>query len=398
VDEATHEALMQDGAAASGWSAAVAEEPAEVAEEALRGGEQWWREPDVSLGPEPAAERTRAARASLGRDHVKWADDGVHPDYKHLDVASADKEFELGPEDLELIIRANRFEPTREQGRILFGLRGAVLAAGSTASGRSLQLRLTRPNHREFRCVIGVYDTSAGTLAGFIGSTVPWYTFVHGYYAGGAKANMLPTGCYPYFVGAHGARQIPGCFRLGKGYADDQQEKVAVLRTLNDVTYDVSDVFDPSIPHDNLHPAFGTNSFSSAGCQTVRGTYAGGHTGEWAQFRKAVGLSDRGDNGKRFDYVLVTGVEASIAARLRRSEPASSLEGLTRLRHGSRGDLVKALQGKLGLAASGQFGAAETKALAALQKEKLGSADGICSPAADAALALGIFGASPAVA
>ena len=292
----------------------------------------------MSLGPEP--ERMRAARV-LGRDQVRSAD-GMHPDYRHLDIAFADEDFELKPEDLELIIKANWFEPTREHKRILFGLRGTMLASGSSAAGSSLKLRLTRPNHREFRCVIGVYDTNAGTLSAFVGSTVPWYASVHAYYAGGDRQNMLPTGCYPYFVGAHGKRgEIPGCFRLGKGHADEQQETVAVLRTLDDVTYDTSDEFDPSIPHDNLHPAFGTTTFSSQGCQTVRGNYGNGHTGEWAQFRKAVGLSDRGDNGKRFDYVLVTGAEASIATKLRGADPAVVLARLTRLRHGSRGDPSK---------------------------------------------------------
>ena len=121
VDEATRALLMQDDAQPN-WAAEVSEEGAEVAEEALRGGEEWWREPDVSLGPEP--ERMRAARV-LGRDQVRWAEDGVQPDYRHLDVAFADREFELRAEDLEIIIKANQFEPTREQKRILFGLRGA---------------------------------------------------------------------------------------------------------------------------------------------------------------------------------------------------------------------------------------------------------------------------------
>ncbi len=387
VDGPTRSLLMkgeaQQGGAGSWQTTEVAEE------EALRGGEEWWREPDISLGPEPP--RTRAARPPLGRDQVKWAQDSVHPDYRHLDVAFAEENFELRAEDLELLLKANRFEPTREQQRILFGLRGAMLATGSKATGPSLKLRLTRPNHREFRCVIGAYDTSTGTLSGFIGSTVPWYVYVFGYYAGGSKANMLPTGCYPYFVGAHGSQPTPGCFRLGKSLADKEQEEVAVLRTLNDLTYDTSDEFDPSIPHDNLHPAFGTDKFSSAGCQTVRGTYANGHTGEWAEFRKAAGLHERGDNGKRFDYVLITGVEASIAAKLRGSAPSAVFERLTRLRHGSRGELVKALQQKLGLSPTGQFGATETKTIAALQREKFGSADGIYSPVMDKRLQFNIF-------
>jgi hypothetical protein len=96
----------------------------------------------------------------------------------------------------------------------------------------------------------------------------------------------------------------------------------------------------------------------------------------------------------RFDYLLITGVEASIATKLRGADPPAVLARLTRLRHGSRGDLVKALQQKLKLEPTGLFGAAETRALAALQRAKLGAADGVCSPATDTSLELGVFGAA----
>jgi WD40 repeat protein/predicted chitinase/peptidoglycan hydrolase-like protein with peptidoglycan-binding domain len=364
---------------------------------------EWWHEPDVSL--ELQAARTRAlAPAALRPSDVSWADDAQHPDYHHLDASFPDQEFEFTAADLELVIRANRFEPTREQHRILFGLRGAELVSGSKASGPSLRLRLARPNHRDFRCVIGVYNTDTNALSGYIGSTVPWYAYVHDFYQRGGqepRTNILPTGCYPYFVGPHGAHQIPGCFRLGTGFGDNQQERVAVLRTLNDVTYNTEDAFDLSIPHDNLHPSFGARIFQSRGCQTVRGTYSGRHTGEWAEFRLAVGLQERGDNGRRFDYVLVTGLEAAIASKLRRSAPTPSpgdvLERLTRLRHGSRGELVVSLQQKLGLKPTGLFGAAETKALAELERKRFGGADGVYSPELDKRLGFGVYRAGPIV-
>jgi WD40 repeat protein len=364
--------------------------------------DEWWNEPDISLEPPPA--QARALRRELPISDVGWADDAQHPDYHHLDASFPDQEFELTAADLELIIRANRFEPTRDQQRILFGLRGAELVGGSKASGPGLRIRLARPNHRDFRCVVGVYNTDTNTLSGFIGSTVPWHTYVHDFYQRGGsepRTNMLPTGCYPYFVGPHGAHQIPGCFRLGTGFGDNQQERVAVLRTLNDVTYNTQDVFDLSIPHDNLHPSFGSGIFQSRGCQTVRGSYSGRHTGEWAEFRQAVGLQERGDNGRRFDYILITGLEAAIASKLRRNAPTPSpndvLERLTRLRHGSRGEVVRVLQQKLGLDPTGLFGAKETKALAELQRMRFERADGVYSPETDKRLGHGLFGAAPVV-
>ncbi len=359
----------------------------------------WWYEAE-----EECQELTTPPRGAqaFAPDDVSWAEDKHNPDYRHLDAAFAEEEFEFTGADLELIIRENRFEPTREEDRILFGLRGAMLVGGGSASGASLRLRLTRPDHREFRCVIGVYDTNTKQLSGFIGSTVPWYGYVHDYFQrgrGDPRTNLLPSGCYPYFVGPHGKHQIPGCLRLGTGHDKEQQERVAVLRTVYDVRYDTSDIFDSSIPHDNLHPSFNLRAFRSRGCQTVRGGFDAGHTGEWAQFRNAAGLGSRGDNGKRFDYILVTGVEASIASKLRRSGAAGNssvvLERLTRLRHGSRGELVSSLQRKLSLKPTGVFGAQETKALTSLQRKKFSFADGIYSPDMDARLEFGILKSAP---
>ena len=331
---------------------------------------------------------------------VSWSPDDKNPEYRHLDKSLADKEFSFTAKDLELIISASGFAPSRENGVILFGLRGAELVGGPSQINKdALRLRDARPDHRTFRCVIGAYHVGRQQLSGFIGSTVPnngsvytnWSRFVSG---GASYGNMLMTGCYRYKVGTHvGGVEVPGAFRL------QEDDEVVVLRSDQDVAYDTLDRWDPCVPHDNLHPSFRNMSFSSAGCQTVRGTYNGQHTGEWGQFRKAVGLGSS-DNGKRFDYVLITGLEAAIAAKAQAvagDAPAIQTR-LARIRYGSQGETVKVLQRALQRPDTGFFNADDKVALAALQKQKLGFADGVYSPEMDAKLGFNVFNAPVVVA
>ncbi len=330
------------------------------------------------------------------------APDDKNPEYRHFDKTLADREFSFTAKDLELIISASGFQPTHENGVILFGLRGVELLGGSSQiNSDALRLRDARPDHRAFRCVIGAYHVGRQQLSGFIGSTVPnngsvftnWARHASG---GPPYGNMLLSGCYRYKVGTHvGGVEVPGAFRL------QEDDEVVVLRSNLDVAYDTQDHWDPCVPHDNLHPSFRNMSFSSAGCQTVRGTYnEGEHIGEWAQFRKAVGLGTS-DNGKRFDYVLVTGLEAAIAAKVRTqniADPAAIQARLARIRYGSQGDVVKRLQKALGRPETGFFNADDKVALAVLQREKLGFADGVYAPEMDAKLAFNVFTAPVEVA
>jgi uncharacterized caspase-like protein len=347
----------------------------------------------------PAATR---GGARFTANDVGWSPDDKNPEYRHLDKSLADREFAFSPKDLELIISASGFVPSRENGVILFGLRGAELVGGPAQVNKdALRLRDARPDHRAFHCVIGAYHVGRQQLSGFIGSTVPnngsVYTNWVRHTTGGAPyGNMLVSGCYRYKVGTHvGGVEVPGAFRL------QEDDEVVVLRSDTDVTYDTLDRWDPCVPHNNLHPSFRSMSFSSAGCQTVRGTYTGSeHTGEWAQFRKAVGLGSS-DNGKRFDYILITGLEAAIAAKaqaLVASDPSAVRTRLARIRYGSQGETVKALQRALQRPETGFFNADDKVALAALQKQKLGFADGVYSPEMDAKLGFNIFAAPVVVA
>ncbi|MCH5376917.1 MAG: hypothetical protein JJ992_23365 [Planctomycetes bacterium] len=337
---------------------------------------------------------------------VRWVtNDRNAPDYRHLPPDARGSTFDFTAADMERLIAANRFQPhVGTHGKVLFGLRGSQLVGpGHAQENRgSLRLKDIRPNHRDFRCVIGVYDRDAKTLSGYTASTVPNARGVLRYYnlknfGSGVKSNLLPTGCYELCVGTHfGSVTVPGVFRLGNGPMPANRSEATVLRTVNDVTYGTMDVWDRNKPSDNVHPAFGTGSFSSLGCLTVRGSYRGNgqHTGEWAKFRAAAGLNDGIGQGTRFDIVLLTGLDAATAVLMRESGSSDDEinTAIVGLRHGSQGDEVRALQERLGLTADGDFGPGTKQELAKAQLDALGFATGIHSVETDGDMGFEVFG------
>jgi hypothetical protein len=340
---------------------------------------------------------------------VRWVQkDEESTEYRHLASLPIAREvsgktFEFTARDLELLIRANAFEPRREGGQIIFGLRGAVLAAGASASDKFKQigrkmllLQDVRPDHRQFRCVLGVYDLQTDKLSGFVASTVPCREAVVGYAKGGDGCNMLPSGCYAYVCGPHKKRN--GCLR--------EDENFNVLRSRRDTIFDLADNWDLTFPADNIHPAFANKSaqFSSWGCQTIRGNHSrqdGSFSGEFKEFREVLGLKPRaGSHGEKFSYVLLTGLEAAIASRLRMighdADEAEVTATLGRLRAGSRGVRVKALQAGLGIEVDGIFDGVVKKALVERQRKALGWADGVYGPEMDDLLKMAVFKPAPA--
>ena len=360
---------------------------------------------DLSTGPEPAGR----VLESTSWDGVQWpTNDEDSPEYRHILPAQrplAKTTFEFGAKELELLIRANGFDPTRANKRIIFALRGAQMVANATATEREdkqvdrdkLMLRELRPDHRDFRCVIGAYNLETGKLSGFLASTVPGAKNVWKYQTDQiAGCNMVPSGCYRYTVGRHNpsGSNVPGCL-IENGASK------CVLRTKNDLKYDTKDIFDPCTPGDNLHPAFRAegSKFSSLGCQTIRGSgnSDGDITGEYAEFRAAMGFGEpgaRADNGKQFDYVLVTGLEAAIASDLVKrgldTDPATVQSQVGRIRQGSKGDAVRKLQAALGMTVSGDFNINTKKKFAEVQTAKLGWADGVYAPKMDEAAPTGL--------
>lgn len=346
-----------------------------------------------------ARSRARLESTALALSDVRWsASDDEQPDYRHLDRALSGQTFELTPTDLEALISSNEYSPL--PGLVLFALRGAALAGGVRINEPSIVVTDQRPDHRNFRCVIGCFDRVNHRLSAFPASTVPNAAYVLKCHVmaqssvpiTGLTGNILPTGCYTYTVGTHkkGQRgEIPNVLRLST--SSTGASEVVVLRSLTDVVYDRLDRFVNATPADNIHPGQLSNGFSSAGCLTVPGRYANGeHSGVWQEFRAAIGL-DQANPGDRYSMMLFTGLDAANAARVRNG--GMDTGQLQRLRHGSVGNRVAALQRALGLPtdASQKLGPVTRQALVLRQSKALGWADGIHSPEMDSLLKMNVY-------
>jgi hypothetical protein len=340
------------------------------------------------------------APPGLGLSAVRWnPKDDEQPDYRHLDRRAIGTTAEITPDDFDMLIGANSFAPL--QGKIVFALRGAGLVGGAKRENvPSITIIDQRPDHRTFRCIIGIYDPALRKLWAYQASSVPNAAYVLKCYRDfqahvsidRLTGNILPTGCYIMTVGKHHpgtSREIPGVLRLSTTSSGASQ--VVVLRSVDDVTYDRFDRFPIATPADNVHPGQMSQGFSSAGCLTLPGLYSSRrHSGSWKDFRDALGVTDTSD-GKQFSMFLFTGLDAILAAEARQS--AAGAANLMRLRHGSQGPRVARLQTALGLApdSSQLIGPVTRKTLIDRQAIKLGWADGIYSPAMDGLLGLDIF-------
>ncbi len=357
-----------------------------------------------SSSPPPAAAQPTSVGSTRptggGVPPVSWAPDARSPDYSHLVEYSdlSGRPFELTAADLELLVNANRFRLIGDGERpVVFALRGALLAK-EAENVDAVALTDARPDHRTFRCVIGYWWQRTRKLSAYRASTVPNLKFMTNYYLwnnglGGSSstaANLALTGSHVYRMGAHGGGRVYPALRQTDAERPDQDGRATVLRTRNDLTFDKTDMFDLSSPYNNVHCAYAYDSFSSAGSLTVQGPNGEGPWGQFQAFLKTVPVNTR------FDLILLTGLEAAIAGRLRKATAApnraSMCDRLIRLRLGSHGDAVSRLQEVLGMRASGYFGPVTTKTLADLQMAKLGAADGIYSPPMDKLLGLDILG------
>lgn len=336
---------------------------------------------------------------------VRWnPNDDEQPDYRHLPRDGLAGVFALNAAVLEALVRMNRFEPL--PGLLVFALRGARIE-GAEARENVAEVILSdiRPDHRDYRCVMGVLNRETKRIWAFRASTVPNAKAVLGCFnlaqAGASlSGNILPTGCYTYTVGTHKAghptREIRGVLRLSR--SSTGASEVLVMRSVTDTVYDRRDLWDLCAPADNIHPGRLNTGFSSEGCLTFPGNYRmadQSHSGLWAGFRKALGLgavSSTAENGRQVSCMLLTGLDAAIASRL---QVAGQLEdvsvagpALARLRYGSKGGEVGRMQTKLGLAtdASQTLGPVTRQALVKAQQARLGWADGIWSAEMEAAL------------
>ena len=386
----------------------IAEDPAPNTD--LGGGPEDVVEAD---DPDTSPEALEALDAFSGRfdssvesatiPEVRWSEDKDQPDYAHLQQ-SALAQLALSEEVAftypiyELLLRANRFRPSGTNGLICLGLRGGELMGDDAQINKTaFTIKDTRPNHRNFRCTLGLVDTASKQFSAFRGSTVPNTKWMRNYYKiknniptnSKTRSNCLPTGCYVYRVNAHGGGKIKPALRMTDPDDLKSDATCTVLRTSNDLAYAHDDHWHPSTPYDNIHCAYFDDQFSSAGCQTIKGA---NKKGPWGTFQKTIGAL--GWNA-RIDYVLLTGREVAIAAAIikaGREDDAAFVDAcLGRLRVGSQGEDVTRLQKKIGFNGSGYFGPLTKKRLTEREGAQGLTTDGVYSLADDLATGWSVF-------
>jgi hypothetical protein len=376
--------------------------------------------------PPPDAGTTRmAAPMAAAAMTAKWsADDANSPDYRHLSASTAqpDATFTLLPDDIELVIASNRFDPhgkflgqdASADDVIAIALRGLALGKATEVGSKleitdapSVEVTDIRPDHQNYRCLVGFYkrtaDVTKRSITLFAGSTVP-NPFLMAAYRQKVldhvpepfeKCNMLPTGCYVCRVDHH--KTIVPALRMADPADLANDGSCTVIRTFNDLTYGIDDFWDLCVPTDNVHCAFATSrvdsfqaAFSSEGCVTVRGLSA--PSDQWKEYQDV--LRSIGQT-RRCDLLLVTGRDLAIAAKLRASGQSATADVVRRelvcLRAGSTGDEVKRLRIKLALPDGNYFGPTVKKALVDEQKRRNEPIDGVYSPALDAKWGWAVF-------
>lgn len=309
-----------------------------------------------------------------------WPADAETIDYAHLPARDTETSFALNDAALRRIVASHSYSRlAAAPPLVLFGVRGARRAA-ETASPpdfeNEIELVEVPPDHFDYKCLLGVWNTQTKKVWVTAASTAPHVAYLYAQREASTfsnEANMMPTGLYRYRVGTHrnGTSSLqPGAFR-----ADERA--FAVLRCVQDgpLTMSREQYWDtlPTNHGNNIHAGtYGTRAdrprFWSAGCQVVPGYYADDNAvpqGDWARFRIAAGLArapritrreelgpgrfnvETSEDGRRYEYLLTTGRDVRLAGE-GRDAPT--------LRFGSSGPKVKALQAALGLPPGGRDG------------------------------------------
>ncbi len=282
---------------------------------------------------------------------------------------------------------------------VLFGIRGSVpVHTDDYSFQKEIQLNLVDVDYTRLRCTMLQWKRSTGQIASFPGSTVPYIDSIKtAKKNNGAGTNCMITSYVKDFKkGIHKGKKKGNWHE-----AFVQTEPRAYRRSADNFSYDNNDRVEYENPGDNLHAAW-TDSldgkYSSEGCQVILGmpkcanriksNPSATNTGAWAVVQK----NAYAINQISFPYVLLTGYEVmSMADR-------SDVPLQAKLRFGSSGPLVQALQNKLKKIAvftgnsNGDFDGATLRAVLKFQQKNFGnqSADGIVGPNTASALGLNL--------
>jgi peptidoglycan hydrolase-like protein with peptidoglycan-binding domain len=306
--------------------------------------------------------------------------------------------IELTPDLLRRLARRNNFA-VPDTGMVFVCIRGgtpADLADNDFAPSRTI--REIGLDYEHMRCTFVQWRLDDGTLALFVGSTVPNRKSIDAALAGKTKANQVIPGCFRYVRGRHKGSSPSGhdAFR--------QNIFLPVQRTRDDGDFDLADAIDfarsakaEEFVWDNIHAAYNDDAakpgYSSEGCLVVCGfpsTTSGKFVerGPWKAFRR--NAYDQTGGQQEFTCMLF---EADEVARV-----ASGKDGdlIQLVRYGSRGTLVGQVQAALVKAGfeigtpDDKFGRNTLIALYEFQKRLFDQLGADCVVGPETAKALGI--------
>lgn len=261
--------------------------------------------------------------------------------------------------------------PAANERLFLLAVRGARPADGQgTDKGSAVSLDGSQDyNHVDFRCSELTWWPGDGLVAAYRASTVPSARYIPAAVArGGSGVNMAAPGLWDFTPGPHaiGKRTQHAALR--------EASRKLIIRTRDDRIFEwETDPSEVASPYDNNHAAWGTETFSSAGCIVVSGTPT---EGQWPVFKRRI-YSAHEAGQDRFRMLLLPA----------RTLKALLVEPVPIVLAGSRGGRAKTVQEKLiekGLLegeADGVFGPHSARALLRYQRKiKDLAADAICGP------------------
>ncbi|MDB5103119.1 MAG: Peptidoglycan-binding domain 1 protein [Fibrobacteres bacterium] len=272
--------------------------------------------------------------------------------------------FDLSHSALERLFAAYHI-PLRDEGLVLFGLRGCLPVGAASGWRASAKARAVPVDYAHMRCTLGIWDRKGKRVFLAPGSTVPHKDNVEKAAAkrGRAKGrgtNQLEPGFYTDLAkGEHLQGKRNGHQALRQtGYRFYRRSRTGV-------PYTASAPLFYGNPYDNLHCGWNLDGkaagFSSAGCMVVAGMPhcprrddQPENLGPWRIFHDLLYEGDQ----ETFPLLLVPGTEAAEALSSGTAAGKGPGKRAGRLIYGSEGDAVAALQNRL--AARGTYRGAIT--------------------------------------
>lgn len=252
-------------------------------------------------------------------------------------------QISFSSDNLRKLLRLN-FYCFSEEYYMVFGIRGAVPVGGHIHTFKySHTLEEANVDYKKANCCIGIWNPVINQIALFPGSTVPSLKYIKKHKEGSARANCMMTGYYSYYEkGFHypSENNAHPALRLATN--------IALRRTINDLRYTNEDPIECGNPNDNIHASYCNDingEYCSAGCQVIVGQPKckgrgndSTNTAHWNFFYDIIyGQTSQ----QRFDYALFRYTDAEVV-----SVNGGNLMQ-SRLRFGSKGNVVSLLQEKL---------------------------------------------------